>query len=130
MRAIAAALPHSPGLEMLFLDGNRFGIEGTKAFAAALPLCRLLRLTMQNNDLGEEGARTLIDVAPRSNLTMMYLGRDSLPIRAALIRGVANRQLFAFAQGILAAAGTPVENFVRRDGDHALGHRVAGFLVE
>jgi hypothetical protein len=89
-----------------------------------------------NYDITEVCVRVLADSAARSwrlaELSLEGVGNPALRQKVseeALARAMHNRRLLAL-QGALCGPPTPARRFVFADGDTALGHRIAGFLVE
>jgi hypothetical protein len=72
----------------------------------------------------------LADAVARSwRLTTVFISFGNIIVRKALVRATHYRRLLAL-QGALHGPPTPARTFVNRDGDFALGHRIAGFLLE
>jgi hypothetical protein len=102
--ALAAAVSQSPHLEFLSLGGsNFFSRNGVDAFAKAVATrWRLVRVSVSYT--------------------------RNRPIEKALERSKQNAKLLAFCGGLVGPR-TPVREFLRKTGDHAVEHRVLGFLA-
>jgi Ran GTPase-activating protein (RanGAP) involved in mRNA processing and transport len=138
--ALADALAKSDTLTTMALWYNGIGDAGATAFASALLKNKTITtLDIGSPDIGVSGAMALADAAARSrSLTKLTVGifhisRYQRYMNAAVHRGVHSRLLLAFVGALVPGrekSGTPAERFVLRDGDTALGHRIAEFLVE
>jgi Ran GTPase-activating protein (RanGAP) involved in mRNA processing and transport len=132
--ALAAAVATNPRMTSLSLSENSIRDRGGLALAAALVKSRSLKtLNMDSNyDITEVCVRDLADSAARSwrlaELSLAGVARHNVS-EEALARAMHNRRLLAL-QGALCGPPTPARRFVSADGDFALGHRIAGFLLE
>jgi hypothetical protein len=139
--ALAAVLRDSPTITDFSLSMNCIGDVGAAALADALATnTSLASLDVSGNDISPEGALALAAAVARSrSLTSFYCLSDVFSkdvqktLHGAMDRAVYNRRLLAFQGAAIPGrkrSGTPAKAFVLRDGDTALGHRIAWFLLE
>jgi Ran GTPase-activating protein (RanGAP) involved in mRNA processing and transport len=139
--ALAAAFALSTSLQTVNLPCNEIGDVGAVALADALATnTSLASLDVSGNDISPEGALALAAAVARSrSLTSFYCLSDVFSkdvqktLHGAMDRAVYNRRLLAFQGAAIPGrkrSGTPAKAFVLRDGDTALGHRIAWFLLE
>jgi hypothetical protein len=114
------------------------GDEGVQAIAAALPLSKTLTtLRMGENYISSVSAKALVKATERSwrltEFVMRSENGDDIKACDALGRAKQNRQLLALQGALIPGrekSGTPAEAFALADGDTALGHRIAWFLLQ
>ncbi len=146
--ALADAAVRSPRMWSLSLDGNEIGDAGLTAVGAALhghP--RMARLSLRDQRerragrMTRVGVRAVLDGVRRSwrMSSVEFYGNGEIGWPgsgadfAAAFAAVAVRERFAAFAGAARrspAPPCPAAKFVRADGDDALAHRVARFLVE
>jgi Ran GTPase-activating protein (RanGAP) involved in mRNA processing and transport len=142
IKAIAAALPTS-NLAYLGLAKNHIDDDGAKAIAAALPASKIDTLDLSNNDIGREGMDALLQGISHSTLRYFFYARigdeNNAQLQPALARvedalanANDNRRILTLEEAFVSSRmnpPTPAANFARADGDTALGHRIARFLI-
>jgi hypothetical protein len=109
--ALAASLEKSRTLQWLSLRGNLVGVPGAKALAAAVVKSRAVTEIYFNENL--------------------VSGEILKEVNDAALRGVQYRRVLAFTSAVVTGRErkrTCTENFVWKDGDHAMGDRVTRFL--
>ena len=124
----------------LHLNSNRITDVGAAALAAALSESRaLVTLGVSQNQLSSVGDRALADAAARSrNVSSLDVGdldeSTNQYVEDALARGEVYRRVLALHCALISGPPsrrrTPASSFIQGDGDHALGHRIAWFLLD
>jgi len=140
---LAEAVGKSTTLRSIRLPDNFIADVGAKALAAAIEKSTSLQdINLRGNQITDVGAAALAAAIDKStsienvnldgNLRINDLFRvtDVSRVTAALERALHRRRLVALACAAEAPRGTPARTLVLMDGDHAIGTRVAWFLLE
>ena len=132
-KALAAAIEKSTSLQTISLGGNQITDVGATALAAAIEKSTSLQtIWLSDNKITDVGAKALAAAVEKStSLQFINLLNNQITnkdmVRIALDRARYRRQLLALACGELAVCQT--RNLLQCDGDHAIGTRVARFLL-
>jgi Ran GTPase-activating protein (RanGAP) involved in mRNA processing and transport len=138
---LAAMMANSPCLMSLDLDQTGITDVGATALAVSLEKSRSMEvLGLRGNRIADVGAMALADAAARSrNLVLGKLHNNRVSpgamnyVRDTLARAKDNRRILALMSAFVPerdpALNPPAFHFVRRDGDHAIGHRITLFLL-
>ena len=128
----------------LWLGGPGLGVSAMDALAVILPHTNLQELKLAGAGELPQWSSQFIDAIEHSTLTNIYShfflhgGATAPRLVNAVTRAINNRRLLAFVSGYTAKQRgrkraredhSPVSNFLEKDGDFALGHRVAWFLI-
>jgi len=132
--ALANAIEKSSSLQDISLSNNRVGDVGVIAIAAAIERSKtLLCFFLWGNDqITEVGAKALARSFERSNVLEYVIvdGPHERVMYDAMERAPHRRELMALACADGVPRGNPARKLLHSDGDHAIGTRVAQFLLE
>jgi Ran GTPase-activating protein (RanGAP) involved in mRNA processing and transport len=125
---LAAAVATNRTLTSLDLLGVALTDASATAFAAALEENVTLRnLCLHSVRITPAGVSALVAALRRApQMEILTLHRYPYSVKVALAHCAVNRKLLAF---VAAGRKTPAGRLLRRDGDNAVMHRVAWFLV-
>jgi hypothetical protein len=124
--AIAEAIAASPTLEVVHISGDEITPRGDDAIVSAiLKSTTLMSITVSYSRRPVPG--------PEENALIVTARARFVRFSSALALSVRHRvfvpHMLALAGGGRGDGDTPISRFLRRDGDNAILHRVAKFLV-
>jgi Ran GTPase-activating protein (RanGAP) involved in mRNA processing and transport len=139
--AFADAVGQNTSLEILDLNTNLITNDGARYLIGAIRANKKMkRLYLYWNRINDVAVAEELATAAAASLHMDTLSLDMNDLTPAGLKdvkrivqdGVARRQILALQSAFVPGrerGGTAAEDFVRRDGDIAMGNRVAGFLI-
>jgi len=82
-QALATNLSKAPKLRELYIKGNKIGIAGAQAIAAALPNTTLDYISALGNLMGSDGAKAIFSALSTAHLTRLNIGGNNIRPDAA-----------------------------------------------
>jgi len=137
--ALAVAIEKSTSLRQISLVDNLITDVGVSAIAVAIEKSKTLQsIWLYENQITDSGARRLAEAVRKSatidNIqvwhNLMTVAGEKLVV-SEISDARHRRRIWALAGGETSMTTTsPVRKMLRNDGDHAIGTRVAQFLLE